>query len=177
MILAQLSRRERILAFVTVFVIILAGLINFVILPLGNKWQRMNAQILALHTKLNRYLRILAQQKIIEARYSQYADYLKLKVSDEEVQAQVLQEVENLGRKSGVSLTNIIPSTLEDRDFYRQFQVRIELEADILSLCRFLYEIQKSKQLLGISRLSIATKGGAGELLRCLLQLDKVFLP
>lgn len=176
MIFSQMSKRERLLFAVTVSVIALAGLINFVIIPLGNKWQRLNAQILTLNIKLNRYAKVIVQQKIIEDRYITYKDYLRIKSSKEEAQAQVLQEVENLARNAGVILTNIVPSGLEDKKFYRQFNVRIESESDMLSLCRFLYEIQKSQQLLGIEKLSIATKSGSSDLLRCSFQLNKVFI-
>jgi Tfp pilus assembly protein PilO len=176
-IFSQFSQRERLLFTVTVSIIVSAILVNFIVSPLNKKWRRLNSEILALKTQLRRYAVILSQQKKIESRYNLYADYLKAESSNEEAQAAVLQEVENLARSAGVVLTNVVPSSLEDKDFYRQFNLRIELEASIPSLTRFLYEVQNSRQLLSVGRLSIATKAGSAEILRCTLQIGKIFIP
>jgi len=175
-VLTQLSKRERLLFLATISVVALAGLTNFVISPIAKKWRRLNTQLSTLETKLNRYSIILAQQKVIENRYKVYADNLKIKGSNEEAQAAVLQEIESIARTAGISLTNIVPSNLEDKGFYRKFQVRLELESNILSLSRFLYEIKKSQQLLGVTKLSISAKSGSTDLLRCSLDLIKIFV-
>lgn len=173
----QLSKRERILFFLTASVVVLAAVINFVVLPLANRWHRLNTQVLALNAKLNRYSIILAQEKGIENRYRLYADYLKARGSSEEAQAFVLQEVEGLAKVAGVVLTNLVPSRPEYKDFYHRFELRIDLEANIISLSRFLYEIQKSRQLFQVNRLNITAKAGSPDLLRCSLQLSKIFIP
>ncbi|MCM8765339.1 MAG: type 4a pilus biogenesis protein PilO [Candidatus Omnitrophica bacterium] len=176
-LLSQFSRRERVLLFITVGIIILAGLLNFLVIPVRKKWRRLNSQIVNLKTKLGRYAKIISLEQEIEARYNVYADYLKTKGSPEEALASVLQEIEKFARSSGVLLTNIVPSTLEVKDFYQKFEVRMEIEADISSLGRFLFELQKSKYLFRIVRLSIATKSGSKDTLRSSLQLLKVFIP
>jgi len=175
--LSQLSRRERLLFFITASLIVVWGSDRFLISPLSNRWRRLNTQILALKTKLSRYVMILSQEKIIEDRYRVYADSFKAKGSKEEVRAAVLQEIETLAKTSGVILTNIIPSTPEEKAFYYRFEIRIELESDISALTRFLYEIQKSQYLLGVTRFNIATKSGTTDILRCSLQLSKIFIP
>ncbi len=177
MIFTQLSRREKLFFAITVTVIVAAIAVNFIIVPAVNKWSKLNSQIFALSTKLSRYERILKTKKSIEDKYRLYGDYIKIKGSGEEAQANVLQEIEGLSRRAGVTLLNIVPANLENRDFYSQFSIRIELEAGILPLCRFLYEIQNSKQLLGTERLNISAKTGSLELLRCTLQLTKIFIP
>lgn len=174
---SQLSKRERILLFITIGVIILAGLINFIITPLSKKWRHLNNQIASLNAKLSRHMRILSLEKDIEAKYKAYADYLKVKGSNEEALALVLQEIERHARSSEVVLTNIVPSGLESKDFYNKFEVRMDIEGDMSSLIKFLYELQRSKHLFRILRLSITTKPGNGEILRSSLQLIKIFIP
>jgi hypothetical protein len=177
MIFTQLSKRERFFFVVTVTVIVTAVAVNFIIVPAVNKWSKLNSQIITLSTKLSRYERILETKKSTEDKYGLYGDYIKIKGSGEEAQANVLQEIEGLSRRAGVTLLNIVPANLENKDFYSQFSIRIELEAGVLPLCRFLYEIQNSKQLLGTERLNISAKAGNPELLRCTLQLTKIFIP
>lgn len=177
MIFTQLSKRERFFFTVTVTVIVAAVAVNFIIIPAVNKWSKLDSQILVLSTKLSRYERMLKTRNFIEDKYSLYGDYIKIKGSGEEAQASVLQEIESLARRAGVTLLNIVPTNLENKDFYSQFGIRIELEAGILPLCRFLYEMQNSKQLLGTERLNISAKAGNPELLRCTLRLTKIFIP
>jgi len=176
-LISQLSKRERILFYVTVGIIISAGLINFVISPINRKWRRLNSQLSSLNAKFLRYTKILSLEKDIEAKYKAYADYLKVKGSNEEALALVLQDIERLARNSGVLLTNIIPSGVEKKDFYNKFEVRMDIEADISSLVKFLYELQKSKHLFRIVRLNITTKSGSEDTLRSSLQLIKIFIP
>ncbi|MCM8779342.1 MAG: type 4a pilus biogenesis protein PilO [Candidatus Omnitrophica bacterium] len=176
-LLSQFSRRERILFFITVGVIVSAGVINFIVAPVRKRWRRLNSQIVNLKAKLNHYIKILGLEQEIEKRYNTYADYLKTKGSHEEALASVLQEIEKLARTCGILLTNIVPSGLEEKDFYQKFEVRMETEGDISSLGRFLYELQKSKYLFRVVRLNITTKSGSQDTLRSSIELMKIFIP
>ncbi|MGE4357234.1 MAG: type 4a pilus biogenesis protein PilO [Candidatus Omnitrophota bacterium] len=172
----QLSKRERFLFYITVSAIIFMGVTNFLITPVLKSWRGLNRKISNLQNKLNRYTRILALEKDIETKYKAYADYLKVKGSREDAVASVLQEIEKLARRAGVIITNIVPSAIESKDFYNKFEIRMDIEADINSLVRFLYELQKSKHLFRILRLNIATKAGTEDILRSSLQFIKIFI-
>lgn len=173
---SQLSKRERMLFILTVSVIISSGLINFIITPLNKKWRRLNNQIKNLNEKFSRYSKILSLEKEIEEKYKAYAEHLKVRTSNEEALASVLQEIEKFARSSGVTITNIVPSGLEIKDFYHKFEVRMDIESNISSLVRFLYELQKSKHLFRIIRLNITTKSGTEDILRSSIQLIKIFI-
>ncbi len=169
-------KRENIL-FVLTFVIILSSIFfNLVLLPLKNKWQSLDKEILISKTNFGRYARILMQRDLIEKEYKIYADYLKTKDSPEETIVNLLQEIETIATSSGVSLVNIVPSVIKEEDYFKQFNIRIELETEMTSLIKFLYQIQKSQQLFKIERLRILVKGPMGQL-RCNIRLNKIFIP
>ncbi|MCM8784157.1 MAG: type II secretion system protein M [Candidatus Omnitrophica bacterium] len=175
-LISQFSKREKFLLFATVAVIVIAVSINFFVTPVAKRWRRMNNQISNLYNKLSRYTNILTLEKEIETKYKTYADYLKVKGSSEEALASVLQEIEKLARTSGVAITNIVPSGMETKDFYNKFEVRMDVESEINSLVRFLYELQSSKHLFRVVRLNINTKAGTQDVLRSSIQLIKIFI-
>lgn len=169
-------KRENILFILIVVIILGVALFDLALFPLKSKWQNLNNEILISKTNFSRYSRILMQKDLIEKEYKIYADYLKTKDSPEETIVNLLQEIETIATSSGVSLVNIVPSVIEEEDYFKQFNMRIELETKMASLIKFLYQIQESAQLFKIEGLRILAKGPMGQL-RCNIRLNKIFIP
>ena len=177
MMLSGLSKRERYILYFCIVIILGCLFYGFVLEPLALKWIKLNKRVLSQKIRLEKNYRIIANKEIIEKEYQRYANYVKTVGSDEEVIATLLQEIENLAKNCTVRITDIKPKEVKDLRFYKRFAIEIESEAQIKQLSRFIYELQKSSQLLRVQRLHLRAKGTQKPLLKCHMLITKISLP
>ena len=75
-----------------------------------------------------------------------------------------------------MDIGTVAPQLVEDRQFYRRYAVRIELDATIINLARFLHALEGSPELLKMETLKISAIDDTG-LLRSSLLISRVAAP
>ena len=175
--LAGLSKRERYILYVCIFVVASSLLYSFVVEPTARRWRDLGREILTQRAKLDKNLRVIAREESVRQEYERYAANVRQKGSDEEEMASLLREVETLARGSGVRITDIKPRPVKDMQFYKRYIIEVESEARMRELTRFIYRLQRSSQVLKVERLRLSAKGRRTPLLKSYMLIARVLIP
>lgn len=173
----RLSNREKIGLYFIGLISVCAVLFYVIIEPVWKKWQDLNESINLNEQKLLKNLKILSQKDQIVELYNKYASDIKMKGSVEEETAVILSEIENIARSSNTYITDIKPQKVKDMEFYKEYFVELEAEGDIVSLTRFIYGLQSSKQILKVRQLRLNAKEDAGDKLQGYMVISKILIP
>lgn len=174
MFLANLSKREKALFYLTIAAISLSLIYNFVLKPQATRWRQLNRQIQDKEIRLKRNTRYLQQKDQVKRTYSRYAAYIKGRGSDEEEIASLLNEVEKQARVSGIHIVNIRPKPIKDLRFYKKYILEMNCEATAEKYTEFIYNLQKSAQLIRVEKLKLTSQGKDNPLLKAQMLITKV---
>lgn len=178
MILSNLSKRERYILYISLMVISLALLYNFLIEPLVQRWVKVNEGVIRKEMKLERNLKIISEKETVLKEYKEYAKRVKAKGSDEEEIATLLREVETVAARTSVRLTNVNkPRPVKNMKFYKLYSLEVELEAPIRPLTEFIYQLEKSPQILKVRQLRLSARGSQSSSLRSSMLITKILIP
>ncbi len=170
------SKRESALVYGTVIIIFFASLDRLVYHPIVNRLNELDQEVLLKENQLRRNLRNLAARETVFKAYSAYAAYGLTAGSDEEEIAGLLNEIEGLARKSGLSLVNVKPMPATRADFGKQYPVEVEVETEIAPLTKFIYGLRSSKYLLRVKKLRLMPKGSRTMQAKVYLLINKTVI-
>jgi Tfp pilus assembly protein PilO len=154
----RLAKRERILFYVTVAVVLTALMQKFVFQSLGNKLEALNRDILIQEKALRKSLRTYNLREKILDDYRRYGEYLRIEGTEEEITARLLKDIEKLARKSGVYLVDIKPHPSKEASYYKKFIIEIQTEATMEEVIKFIYYLHKSPLPLRVGKLALVSK-------------------
>jgi len=177
MFLNKLSKKERIGLFISIGFVSLALLDRLIISPINNKIQQINREIKISEKQLGCGLRNLNQKDIIAKEYQKYIQYVKTAASDEEETAKILGEIEELARRSAVYLVDIKPQLPQKIDFYKEYKVEVEAEAEMESMIKFLHRLNTSSQLLRAEKLRLSLKEKNSSIVKASILVTKILIP
>lgn len=172
--LTNLSRRERLLVYLAAAAICLSLIFNFVLKPVGAKWAKLNRQILNKEIELKRNIKYISQRNKIANIYQKYSGYIKKAGADEEEITALLNAVEKIATKSGIRIANIQPKPMKDMQFCRKYILELNCLATMEDYIGFIYNLQKSGQLIRVERLKLTSQGRGESLLKARLFITKV---
>lgn len=173
--LKLLTKRERLIFYLTLSTICSSLVFNHIFKPLVNKFNFLNQEILTYKIKLAKAFRLLGESEGVKAKYAQVSSMVKEKVSEEELLASILSELENLAKLSGLRITDIRPQSPKALRTHKEFLIEVRQEGQIQAHLRFIYELENSQQLLRIKKLQLNPKTD-GQLEGNLL-ISKICLP
>ncbi|MBN2097040.1 MAG: hypothetical protein JW714_01025 [Candidatus Omnitrophica bacterium] len=174
MFLANLSRRERLLAYTVLGVFSFSLIYNFILKPLAGVYSKLNRKILNKEIELKKNTRLLQQEQGIKAIFQKYTGTIKSKRSDEEEIVALLNEVEKLARASGIHIANIKPKPVEDLSFCNKYTLEMNCEATLKKYIEFIYKLQDSRQTIRVEKLDLTSRGKENPLLKARLLVTKV---
>ncbi|MFQ5796859.1 MAG: type 4a pilus biogenesis protein PilO [Candidatus Bipolaricaulia bacterium] len=169
----KLSKREKTIVYVTA-VIVFFGLVDrLVYYPIVNHFKELDQEILIQEKQLRTNWRHLAAQEAVRKAYSAFDGYALTAGSDEEEVASLLNEIEGLARKTGLSLANVKPKPLTKKEYWKQYPVEIEVETEWAPLIKFIHGLTSSKYLLRVKHLRLMPKGKRTTRIRGYLIINK----
>ena len=174
MFLRDLSKREKIIMFVTAALIVAALTYNLAIEPLVERWRTLDAQIAAKVTVLMKNKLLLQKYKSLESEYTKYPALLDEGISEGGDLAITLREIENISKKSSCHIANVKPQTSKKLGKYKEISFDLSVEGGIEEITRFLYEVETSKNCLRVRRFSITPKSGDPTKLKGTLLVSKL---
>jgi len=144
----------------------LAGLAGFFLVPkvifgpFHEKLTGLSRDVILEEARLKKGKGLEAEKEQILKEYEKYATYFSLQgFSDEEVVANLLKEIEKVGRSSGLAIVDMKPQQEVKTDkFSKQFYIGVKAEADMRRLVKFLFELQNSQILFSVEKMSVAPK-------------------
>lgn len=164
----KLSKRERYLLYGVIILAFFIFLERLVFHPLSGKLTTLNQEIFRQEVRLKKALTLQSQKERILKDYKDCEPYLKLKkVSDEEVMAKLLKEIEQMARKSRTSLVDIKPRAQpKTMHGYKKYAIELQLEARMEEIVSFLYNLRECGLLLRTEKFSISPKDERSGLLK-----------
>ncbi len=177
----KLSKREKLILYLCIIVIIGSVLYVYVIEPGIDNIHNLNVKLALKQQELEKDEKLLKEKDKIEAEYKEFYKGLTNEGNINEKLANISISLESLAKKSGIKqLTNIMPLSLEnevqENGMYQQIRVQLGLESSLKALIIYIYEILNSPQLFGIQKLQIIPDNENPSVLRSQIIVTSVFI-
>jgi hypothetical protein len=153
-----LNKREKIVLYITVGIIIFSIAFNLFIGPALSRNETLNKEINIVRLKLNKYLNLLSQKEYIQDKYNKFSASLKLDGSGEDTFVGALSEIEGLAKASNISILDVRPQSPKILDLYKENLIELRTEGQIEGYLKFIYNIENSLSLLKIKRFQLNAK-------------------
>jgi len=170
---SRLSKKQRTLLYGAGVIIFFASLDRLVYYPVVSRLRELDQEILLKENQLKKNLRNLAAREAVLKTSSAYAAYGLTAGSDEEKTAGLLNEIEGLARKSGLSLVNVKPKPATKINFGKQYPVEVEVETEMAPLVKFIHGLHSSKYLLRVKQLRLVHPEGRSNQVKAYLLIHE----
>lgn len=174
--ISGMGRKERIGLIIAAAIVIAAIFDRIVVAPIGVSFKKIDSEIKMNERKLAQGLNNIKQKDDILREYRKYLPYLKTSYSEGEEVAKLLEEIEGMGRNSGISIGDIKPRSSKQADIYRYYYIEIEAVGSMENLIKFLHQLGSSKQLYRAGRVSITIKDKESGAIKASILVTKVVL-
>ena len=174
MILQRLSQREKLLLFSTLGILLAAGMYGLMLEPLVSKWKSLNEEIVQKTILLNKNLRTLQKEKPIREEFEKYSQHTGFEGTDEETIASLLKVIEEKASATSTYITNIRPRPIRETPFYKEFIFEVIAESSLDQLAKFIFELQNSKELLKVRRMTLTMKSSKRQALKGVMEISKI---
>ena len=175
--ISRLSKRERTILYVTVFVVGLVLLDRLILSPILSKIQELNETIILQEETIGQSLLIVMQEKRIEGESKQYISYLSQPEAEEKEVMAFLKEVENIAKKSSVYLIDIKPAGKDVDGVSTWYFVKLNFEAQMEQVFKFFHNITNFEQMLKIKEYKISPKTAGTSVITCSVSISKAIIP
>lgn len=175
-IISRLSKRERRIFYITVFVIAFFLFFKFVFEGMLKLNAHLNQELHSKQIQLRRAGQI-TKKGSVQKDYEALISALKAKGSPEEEMARLFSEIDKTAKLSGVNVLNIRPQEIEDKKFYRRFAVDLRLEGENRNITQFVFYLESSPLLLRIDKFNLTARSAQRGFLDCELSLSRVAIP
>jgi Tfp pilus assembly protein PilO len=176
-LISRLSKRERTIFYVTVFVVGVVLLDRLILSPILSKITELNDTIRLEEEAIEQSLLIVTQEKRIEGEAKEYSSYLSKVQTEEKEVTSFLKEVENIAKQSAVYLIDVKPSGKNVDGVSTRYFVKLSFEAQMEQVMNFFHSITNFNQLLKIESFEIAPKSEGGSVVTCSTSISKAIIP
>jgi Tfp pilus assembly protein PilO len=158
MIKRFLTKREKIIFYLTIAIVTFSVVFNFFLAPLLSKISTLNREIRTTRAKFRKYSWLLAQKDQLHDKYNQLALQFRLPQVGSDALVGVLSELENLARDANIRLVDIRPQGEGKRDLSKGILVDLRTEGTMEGYLKFIYGIENSLLLLQIKKVQLSAK-------------------
>ncbi len=173
--LKQLSKREKLIFYLTTGVVTCSLGFKFILEPLFRLNTKLNQQLKVKQSQLRRLER-LSGGKSIKDEYAQALESIKMAQSLDAEMARLLSEIERIAKDSGVNILNLRPQDIEDKKLYKKFSLELKSEGANTQILQFVFFIESSPLFLKIDKLQIFGNASKG-LLTANISLSRLAIP
>lgn len=165
----RFTKRERYISIITLGVIVIGMLYNFVFEGAFKKWQALNAGIIAKKSKFNKEIRLLEKRNSIILEYNNYASSYKNS-------SRVLDYIEKSADSLNIKVSNIKPGQVINKDFYQEYSIELQVEGQFSELIEFLSRLIKLPCFVTIKRFDLRKDQASPHLLKGTIILSKIII-
>lgn len=174
---SHLSTRERRILQLAAGFILLLLIDKAVFTRVWEMYSSMEARITEEEGMYIRNLVNLKRKEIVESDYAKCSSLIRPAGSDEEENASLLSEVEQLARSNQTVLVDMKPREVKTHQFHKEYAADMDAEAEMENLIKFIYSIEQSPQLMKITSAKITLKEAESTFVRARLTATKtIFL-
>ena len=170
---AKLSKRERLILYVTTAVLTAVAMDRLVIGPVYRKMLALDKQTQEETEAIKRSLHVLVRKKQILSEGKQLTAFISVARDPEEEMTGLLKELEKMAVSSAVSLLYVKPGLVVSEGNARKYTASLECEAEMGSVAVFFHVIESSNKLLRIEKYDIQPKAKESSVARCTVTVSK----
>ena len=152
-----LTRREKIILYLTTGVFFSALIFKFVLIKIINRNEILNKEIGISQLKLNKYRWLLQQKDQIQNKYGKLSSPLK-ESGQQDSLVGALADLESLAQNANIRIIDIRPQTPKNLDLYQELVIELRAEGTIEGFLNFVYNLEAPLSLLKIKRFRLAAK-------------------
>lgn len=153
-----INKREKLLLYTTIGIIVFAVAYNFIISPLLTRNIYLNKEITAARIKLKKYIWLLSQREAIENNYTKFAPEGGIPTPDESLLVSTLSRIEALAKNTNINIIDIRPQAVaENSSSYQGFLIDLRAEGSMENYLKFIYDLENSLLLLRIKKLRLSS--------------------
>lgn len=160
----EITKREKIIFYITVSVMIFSLIFNFFIVPILKKNELLNKEIGLTHAKLKRYLNLLSQKDYIRQKELGFVFDSGPTGTSKDPLIGALAQIENLTRQANIRIVDVRPEAPRQLDIYKEIIINLRTEGNMEGYLKFLYNLDNSLALLKIKKLQLILKPGSNYL-------------
>ncbi len=154
-----ITKRERLILYLTIGAVTFAVIFNLFIAPVLNKNDMLNKEINVAKARLNKYGRLLGQKTYLQSKYNKYS--LSPAISGQQTDRLVgaLSELENISKDANIRIIDIRPQSSKSSPIlYKELVIDLKTEGTMEGYLKFIYDTQNSLSLLRIKRFLLNSK-------------------
>ncbi len=165
------SRREQRLILI-VLLLVMAGAIGWVGLPLWDRYVELNRQVTVAEQKIMKLRTLAAQAPSIEQAHVSYAAFMTAE-TDEAAHRAFLEELEELARQENLQIS-LKPGRVERQGRVSRLGVEVEADATQEQLLAFLDRVLSGPGLIEVDRMRLAATASTEHPLKGQFTLSRV---
>jgi len=174
--ITRLSKRERIIFYVTIGIVTLVLLDRMLLSPILVKVSSLGEAIKAKEETIEQSLLIVNQEERIEGESSRYTSFLSAPQTEEKTITAFLKEIETLAKKSSIYLTDIKPAGKEVEGTVVQHFIKLNFEAQMEQVFNFFYNVTNFELLIKIEDFQIRPKSEGSSVIICSISISKTII-
>lgn len=156
-----ITKREKTILYLTIFVVIFAVFFNLLIMPALSKYDGLNRQIKANFAKLKKYRWLLSQKDTIQSKYQSFSSNLKVSGTEKDTQISALAALEEMAKNSDIRIVDVRPDRGRSEGLSaKEITIELRTEGPIEGQLKFIYNIENSLLLLKVKEFQLSAKSG-----------------
>ncbi len=171
----KLSRREKILVFLIV-IILIGWILDFLVInPLCTKSKLLLKEIHQKESLLKKYLKIKSQKEYLEKEYEKIKKYLTINTKNPEALA---SRIESGAKRVGISILDLrTQEEIIKRKGVKSYIIKIQGEGKADRIVNFIYQVEKCPDcILKIKSLALTPKDERGILIKMNIEIRGVVI-
>lgn len=152
---ATFTKREGVLALLTVLVIFGGATYVYVIEPVAHEWSEVRGRSRMAVEKLAKLQALVERREEIDMGYRQVEGAVTVSQNEHEPKVTLLKEVEKLARESGLEVTAVKPTSPRKEGVFDRYGVQLNARSENHNLVEFLQAIQRPEHLLNAERITL----------------------
>ena len=171
----KIKNRQEFLVMVTIGVVVLAVVVNFILPPIQGWWSDRQKQISDLRDKIKDGKVMIARDKFTRDHWNDMREN-SLPASTPEAEQQFLKAIDNWSRDSSAEITSITPQWKSESTNYMTLNCRVEADGDLNSLSKFIYDIEKGPMPLRLDTVELSSHDNNGQVMTLGLDINGLAL-
>lgn len=155
-----LTKREKIVLYMTVSIFLSAIAFNLLVVPVINRNEALNKEITITRAKLQRYLLLLSQKERIKKEFDK--KFASFSGQNDDSSLTALAELQNLTRNAGIRIIDLRPENAsKNSSLYKEALIDLRVEGDVEGYLKFIYSLENSPFLLKIKSFQLNSRPNA----------------
>ena len=171
----KIENRQQFLIALTIAVAALFVGDHLIYEPLASWWSARSQRISSLRKEINDGKLMLQREEAIRSQWNQMRTNT-LPADTSLAEQQVLKAFDNWAQDSSASITSVTPQWNDDTTNYVTVDWRVEASGDLISLTRFLYDIEHGPMALKFESVDVSARDDSGQQFALALEINGLAL-